>query len=147
MDLLRYFADRHCGFPILVYSMFEDAAHVLRALNAGAKGYITKGEANETLAAAVRACVSGQRFLSPKIERIWRESARVREGMAALSFQERQVFELLGQGFSTAAIATLVGLSPRTVECYFARVQRKLGVRGMQELRRQAVAPGAAPIQ
>ena len=58
LDLVRRLTRDRPRLPLLVYSMFEDAAHIDHALRAGAKGYLTKGEAFEVLAGAIRACSS-----------------------------------------------------------------------------------------
>jgi len=140
LDLVRRLTRDRPQLPVLVYSMFEDAAHIDRALRAGAKGYLTKGETFEVLAGAIRACLAGIRYLSPIAERSWIASAEARKGLEVLSAQEQQVYALLGQGLSTADIAEEIEVSPRTVESYFARIQIKLGLAGMKELRQQAIA-------
>jgi DNA-binding NarL/FixJ family response regulator len=140
LDLVRRLKRERPSLPVLVYSMFEDAAHIDRALRAGAKGYLTKGETFEVLEGAIRACLAGIRYLSPIAERNWIDSAEARRGLDVLSAQEQQVYALLGQGLSTSDIAEEMGVSPRTVESYFARIQVKLGLAGMKELRQQAIA-------
>jgi len=105
-----------------------------RALRAGAGAYVTKREASRVLAHAIRECTAGRRFLSPRIAQKWAEAG------PALSLQEQQVFELLGQGLTASAIAARLDLSPRTVESYYSRMQSKLGLSGMKELRQRAIA-------
>lgn len=134
LELVRRLALEKPGLPLLVYSMFEDFAHVERALRAGAGAYVTKREAPHVLAHAIRECTAGRFYLSPRIEQKRAEPAD------ALSLQEQQVFDLLGQGLNTAAIAARMDLSPRTVESYYARIQTKLDLPGMKELRQQAIA-------
>jgi len=138
LDLVRRLSRTHPRLPVLVYSMFEDAAHIERALRAGASGYITKGEAFDVLPGALRTCLAGGRYLSPIAERTRTAAAEARAGLASLSGQERQVYDLLGQGGAIAAIAGELELSPRTIESYCVRIQAKLGLDGMKELRRQA---------
>ncbi len=140
LDLVRRLTRDRPGLPILVYSMFEDAAHIEWALSAGARGYITKRETFDVLPQAIRSCLEGSRYLSPISERSWLNSAEIRHALEGLSAQEQQVYILLGQGFSNAAIADGMHVSPRTVESYMARIQVKLGLTGMKELRQQAVA-------
>jgi DNA-binding NarL/FixJ family response regulator len=140
LDLVRHLTRNRPRLPLLVYSTFEDAAHIDHALRAGAKCYLTKGETFEVLAGAVRACLAGNRYLSPIAERNWIQSTEARKGLEVLSGQEQQVYTLLGHGFSTDAIAEELEVSPRTVESYFARIQIKLGLAGMKELRQQVLA-------
>ena len=140
LELLARFRRERPGLVLLVYSMFEDAEHVAQALAAGALGYVTKREAAEVLAQAIRECAAGRRFLSPRVASA-RGQGRAPAGLlGTLSVQERQVYQLLGQGFSTSAIAARMDLSPRTVESYFARIQGKLDLEGMHALRRHAYA-------
>ena len=139
LDLVRQLNRERPGLPVLIYSMFEDSAHIDRALRAGARGYITKSETFERLAQAIHACLAGARYLSPIAERNWTDSAEARRDMEELSVQEHQAYRLLSRGLATAEIAGIMHVSPRTVESYFGRVQSKLGVKGMKELRRQAL--------
>jgi DNA-binding NarL/FixJ family response regulator len=134
LDLVQRLTAGKSGLPVLVYSMFEDSAHVDRALHAGASAYVTKREAADVLAWAILECAAGRRYLSPRIEQKRAESNEV------LSLQEQQVFELLGEGHNTSAIAAHLDLSPRTVESYYGRIQAKLGLSGMKELRQRAIA-------
>jgi DNA-binding NarL/FixJ family response regulator len=140
LDLVRHLTRDRPRLPLLAYSRFEDAAHIGHALRAGARCYLTKGEAYEVFAGAIRACLAGNRYLSPIAERNWILSAATRKGLEVLSGREQQVYTLLGHGFSIAAIAEDLEVSPRTVESYFARIQIKLGLAGMKELRKQVLA-------
>lgn len=140
---LALIADLHArGVPTLVYSMHEDAGHVESAFSAGALGYVTKRELHRVLVDAIREVAAGRRSLSPNAgvvlaERVTRPPASDFE--QELSAQERQVFRLLGQGEGIREIAETMGISPRTVESYCARIQDKLGLDGMRELRRHAI--------
>jgi len=138
MELLQNLALKHPALVFLVYSGLEDAVHIERALAAGARGYVTKGESFAVLGAAIRVCLAGQRYLSPKARGSLQQSPYVRELLESLSPQELDVYRLLGQGAATREIAARMDLSPRTVESYFARIQIKLGLTGMKELKRQA---------
>ena len=131
------------NMPTLVYSMYEDACHVGGAISAGALGYVTKRELHRVLVEAIREVAAGRRFVSPNAAVALAE--RIVESPAhdidrELSEQERQVFLLLGQGEGTQAIADIMCISTRTVESYYARIQDKLGLAGMRELRRHAIA-------
>lgn len=151
--------DLHLGRPILdgialiealgslrqppravVYSMHEDADTIARALAAGARGYVSKGEVWQTLVRAIRVVGEGGRFLGPAAARALGElDGGPAEGHAHLSEREREVFRLLGEGFGVSEIATRLDLSARTVESFCARIIDKLGLSGMRELRRAAI--------
>lgn len=124
----------------LVYSMNEDADSVERSLRSGAAGYVTKGEVWDTLVAALRAVATGGTFLSPRASRALDAPPFGSSQAADLSVRECEVYRLLGEGYSTTEIAARIEVSPRTVESYCARLQEKLHLPGMRELRRQAIA-------
>ncbi len=124
------------GLRVVVYTMHEEAAVVRRALAAGATGYVTKREAAESLAGAIRAVVTGKKFLSPRASAALAKEAADPD----LSPQQQQLYDLLGQGCDTGEIASRLRVSPRTVETYSARLMDKLGVDGMKALRQRAIA-------
>lgn len=134
VELLGHLQQEWPELPLLVYSMFGDSVHVDRALRAGARAFVSKREASDVLALAIRECVAGRRYLSPSIE-LEREGSTV-----TLSLQEIQIFNLMGEGLNTSTVAARLDLSPRTVESYYSRMQAKLQVRGMRELRQRAIA-------
>lgn len=140
LTLLKELAALCPEVPLLVYSMHEDSFHVGQALAAGAAGYVTKREMASVLTRAIGEVLGGRRYLSPRLEGL--EGAGAGPGRAdePLSPRELLVFRLLGEGHSPAGIADHLGVSRRTVDSYFARIQEKLGVRGMEELRLRAVA-------
>lgn len=130
------------GLPCLVYSMHEDGRHVENAFSAGARGYVTKREVHRVLVEAIAEVAAGRRFVSP------RAAAALADQVAAgnadrclegLSSQEKQVYQLLGEGNTTKAIAASMNISTRTVESYYTRILVKLALEGMGELRRHAI--------
>ncbi len=130
------------GLPTLVYSMHNDARHVGGAFAAGALGYVTKSEFRGVLVEAIHAVKGRQRFVSPKAAvalagRLAGPAAD--ETLARLSGQETEVYRLVGQGEGTHEIAAAMRISTHTVESYCARIQLKLGLEGMHELRRHAI--------
>ena len=133
IDLIKKLCAR--GLAVLVYSMHEGSTVIRRALEAGAGGYVTKREAAESLAAAIRAVLAGIRYLSPRAEAALRESPP----LDGLSGQQQQIYRLLGQGASNEAIARQLGIGVRTLESYCVRIMDKLGVQGIKDLRRRAI--------
>jgi DNA-binding NarL/FixJ family response regulator len=128
--------------PSLVYSMHEDARHVEGAFAAGALGYVTKREIDRVLVQAIREVAARHRFVSPiaAVALSERISGPVENNAGrALSKQERQVYNLLGQGEGTIEIAAALHISTRTVESYYTRIMDKLGLAGMHDLRRHAI--------
>ncbi len=128
--------------PALVYSMHEDQWHVEGAFAAGALGYVTKRELSQVLVDAIHHVAAGRRFVSPNAAIALTEHITTPTEQHAdlrLSNQEQQVYQLLGQGEGTHEIADIMGISVRTVESYYARMQAKLGLPGMRALRRHAI--------
>lgn len=128
--------------PVLVYSMHTDAWHVEGAFAAGALGYVTKRELHEVLVQAIREVAEGRRFVSPVAAVALVDLATgpaAQGGAGSLSQQEREVYQLLGQGEGTSEIASALNISTRTVESYYARILVKLGLDGMHQLRQHAI--------
>lgn len=126
------------NIPTLVYSMHEDVQHVTGAFTAGAMGYVTKRELHLILVDAIQSVVSGKRFVSTNAAFAIADQSST-QNERVLSDQERQIYLLLSHGDSTQEIANLMGISTRTVESYYARIQDKLKLTGMRELRRYAI--------
>lgn len=129
------------GVRVLVYTMYEEPSRVTGSLEAGATGYVTKREVGQYLVEAVRDVLDGKLFLSPRAAAGLAKQAVSRDvDSPSLSKQQQVVYQLLGEGASSAEIAAELNVSPRTVESYCARMIEKLGLNGMKELRRQAIA-------
>jgi DNA-binding NarL/FixJ family response regulator len=132
---------------IVMLSMHSSNEHVFRALRAGALGYVLKESAATEVIAAVQAVRAGQRYLSPTL----REAAAAMEQsdrpgpLESLSARERQVLQLVVEGKSSAEIARLVHLSPKTVETYRSRLMKKLGVPDVPSLVKFAIQHGLTP--
>lgn len=135
---------------VVVLSMHGTKEHVFRALRAGATGYVLKESAGRLTVDAVRAVHRGALYLCPQLRELadpWthRPGAEARSPLEALSAREREVLQLVAEGFSSATIAERLCLSPKTVETYRARLMRKLGVGSVAELVKFAVAHGLTP--
>jgi DNA-binding NarL/FixJ family response regulator len=128
--------------------MYADEAYVLEALRSGATGYILKEAHADDLIEAVLRVASGNRYLSqPLTERaIDAYMQRAEEGAAdalyALTDREREVLLLAASGHTSAQIATMLTISPRTAETHRANLMKKLGLRNQVELLRFATERG-----
>jgi two-component system invasion response regulator UvrY len=130
LDTIRRILARKPSAKILVFSMHEDASLAERAIQLGARGYVTKSSAPETLASAVADIVQGKLALSPDIARslaILKVTAD-ENPVNALSAREFEIFRLLAGGHSVASIATLMSLSGKTVANYHSLIKQKLGI-------------------
>jgi two-component system invasion response regulator UvrY len=130
LDTIRRILARKPSAKILVFSMHEDASLAERAIQLGARGYVTKSSAPETLASAVADVVQGKLALSPDIAQslaILKVTAD-ENPVNALSAREFEIFRLLAGGHSVASIATLMSLSGKTVANYHSLIKQKLGI-------------------
>jgi DNA-binding NarL/FixJ family response regulator len=129
---------------IVAVSMYADVHYQTRMRQAGAAAYVLKNEAIEDLVTAIHAVLRGDSFASPAIVRrdsvVATRSAQIDQ--RALSDRERDVLRLLAQGRRTKEIAAELGLSPKTVETYRARLMDKLGIDNLSGLVRFAIRAG-----
>jgi DNA-binding NarL/FixJ family response regulator len=123
---------------------YADVHYQTRMLQAGAGAYVLKNEAIEDLVSAIQAVLRGDRFASPAIVRrdsvVSTRSAQLDQ--QTLSERERAVLRLLAQGRRTKEIAAELGLSPKTVETYRARLMIKLDIDNLSGLVRFAIRAG-----
>ncbi len=140
-------AARHIAKPpaVLVLSVHTEDQFALRALKAGASGYLTKDRSPEELLAAVRRVAGGGRFVSASLAERLAESLgdpTLSAGHEALSDREFEVMRLLGSGKTVGDVARALSLSPKTVSTYRTRILQKLGLATTAELVRYAVEHG-----
>jgi DNA-binding NarL/FixJ family response regulator len=133
IDLIKLLTAR--GLAVVVYSMHEGSTVIRRALEAGADGYVTKREAAQSLLEAIRAVLAGDRYLSPRAVTALQELTP----LDVLNGQQQRIFKLLGQGLTNEEIARQLGISVRTLESYSVRINDKLGLQGIKDLRRLAI--------
>jgi DNA-binding NarL/FixJ family response regulator len=131
--------------PVLVVSMHDEMIYAERVLRAGGRGYIMKQEGGEKFLRAIRQVLAGQVFVSEKMSaRILeafsgRQSENSGSPVGKLSDREFEVFQLIGQGIGTRAIAEQLHLSVKTVEVHRANIKEKLALKTATELVRHAV--------
>jgi DNA-binding NarL/FixJ family response regulator len=146
-ELIREIAQRFPQVPVLVVSMHDESLYGERAIRAGAKGYITKQEAGDQIRTAIRSVLSGRIYLSDALasRMIRRAAEQSPTSTKELSDRQLVVLQLFGRGYSTAQIATEMGLSIKTVEGYIARIKAKLGLATAGELLQYAIAFNKEP--
>jgi len=141
IEAARLLRERLPDVRVVILSMHSSSEHVYRALEAGAAGYLLKESAGSELALAVRTVHTGRRYLSSALHTT--EVAERPVGpLASLSSRERQVMQLVVEGRSSAQIAAMVSLSPKTVETYRSRLMKKLGVGDVTSLVKFAIQHG-----
>ncbi|HEY5741960.1 MAG TPA: response regulator transcription factor [Terrimicrobiaceae bacterium] len=130
--------------PILVLSMHAEEDYALRALRAGALGYLTKASAVNSVLGALRKVLEGGIYLSQEFsERLIVEALNSTRGpgsspVSRLSQRELEVLELLGRGSGTTEIASALSISPKTIETHFRSIKTMFGFKKGAEMRRFA---------
>jgi DNA-binding NarL/FixJ family response regulator len=134
---------------IIMISMHTDEAYVLRALKAGAKGYLLKASPEADVLAAVRAVAAGNAYFSPSITKMLMEDyvAEVRrrgveDSYDLLSLREKEILQLLVSAKSNRDIAEMLHVSISTVETHRNNILQKLHLHSLPELILYAVRKG-----
>ena len=136
---------------VIILSMYSNRVHVLRALQAGATGYVVKKSAAKEVVDAIRAVHKGERYLSKELadsvidEAVHKTASG--DPLERLSSRERQVLQMLAEGHTVAYIAATLSLSPKTVETYRARMMEKLDIHDFATLVRFAIQHGITPLE
>ena len=140
-EAIRRIIARDPRARILVFSMHEDTVFVEQAVNAGARGYITKNSAPAVLVEAIRKVAAGEPYLEAGLARqlAFRKAGDQDSPFARLSTREFEICSLLAQGCSTSEIAKRLSLSYKTVANYSTQIKSKLGVGTPAELTRLAI--------
>jgi DNA-binding NarL/FixJ family response regulator len=131
---------------VLLLSMYSDEGFVHQALQYGVKGYVLKSSVSDELLWAVRAIASGKTYLSSPISEIVVENAinphstlPNSDPLSALSPREKEVLQLIAEGYTSAEIGKILFISEKTVEKHRTRLIEKLNVRNLAGLVRLAV--------
>ncbi|HEY4087172.1 MAG TPA: response regulator transcription factor [Bryobacteraceae bacterium] len=138
---------------VIILSMYTDESYIVRALDAGARGYLLKDNADDDIERAIRSVAIRRPFFSPTIAqalledyvRLMRER-KVRDSYEMLTEREREVLQLLAEGKSNKEAATILDLSPYTVETHRQNLMQKLGLHNTAEIVLYAVRKAIIPV-
>jgi DNA-binding NarL/FixJ family response regulator len=145
IELIKNIRAEFPKLPILVVSMHDESLYALRALRAGAEGYVMKHEAMANVIQAIHEVFNGRPYLSPAMaaQVITKFTHPQTEGetdaVERLSDRELEILELIGKGREIRQIAKLLHLSPKTVETHRAHIKEKLQLKNAREVARFAV--------
>jgi two-component system, NarL family, invasion response regulator UvrY len=142
LDLLGEIKEERADLPVLILTMHPEDQYAVRALKAGASGYLTKESAPEVLVEAVRRAAAGGRYVTPSLAEklaLHLDDKRAREPHESLSDREYQVFRRLAAGRTVGQIADELSLSVKTVSTYRTRIIEKTGLNTNAELMRYAL--------
>jgi len=145
LSLVRQLRESAPHSYVLVLSMHDETRFAERALRAGARGYIMKQEAITGLVHAIRVVLSGRIYVSEQVaqgllEQVGNPERFLAGSLKVLSDRELEVFELIGRGESTAAIARCLAVSVKTVETYRANIKTKFNLKDGTDLVRYATS-------
>ena len=151
IDATRVLTDILPSTGVLILSMHSSPIIVRRAIDAGARGYLSKGVASEELVRAVRAVAGGKRYIG---QGLFQRLPGVQDGsqphdrtLELLTTTERNILRLVAEGKSNSQIPSSMSLSPRTVESYRLRLMRKLDLANIPSLVKYAIRHGLIPLE
>jgi len=140
-ELLRRIRDEDPAAKVIIFSMNDEPAFVVRAIALGANGYVSKGDDPQHLLSAVRSVANGQNFVAPHLAHaVTFSTASVRANPASqLSSRELEILRLLSRGRSIGEVADALDISYKTVANGTSRLKQKLGANSHSDLIRFAV--------
>ena len=149
IEAARQLTECHSDVAIVILSMHSDESYVLRALKAGAKGYLLKDSAEEDLIRAIHAVTGGKSFFSPAVSKVLLDDymrklqrSGAEDAYDLLTPREREILQLVVEGKSNKDVANMLNLSVYTVETHRSNIMEKLNVKGVPELVLYAVRKG-----
>ena len=132
---------RNPNTAVIILSMHSDEIYLVRALTSGVKGYLVKGTADRDLAAAVRVVAEGKCFFSPVISQMLAEDytrqlqqRHLQDSYDLLTEREKDILQLLAEGKSNKDAATLLNISPYTVETHRTHLMQKLNLHSTADI-------------
>ena len=149
IEAARQISAKQLGTAIIVLSMHADESFVLKALKAGARGYVLKEAPESELIKAVRALAEGKSFFSPAVSRMLVEDyvrhlqdKDLEDSYELLTAREREILQLIAEAKSNKDIASILNLSLYTVETHRSNIMEKLNLHSVPELILYAVRKG-----
>jgi two-component system invasion response regulator UvrY len=142
MDILKQLKHEKPKLPILMLSMYPEKQYAVRALKAGASGYLTKESAPEELIAAIRKVSQGRKYVSSSLAEklaVYLETDAEKPVHEILSDREYQVMLMIASGKTVKQIADKLSLSVKTISTYRARTLMKMGMKNNAEITYYAI--------
>jgi DNA-binding NarL/FixJ family response regulator len=141
IDVAAQALKRNASLKIIVLSMYADESYVVRALAAGARGYLLKEATDDDLLPAIRAVAAGKSFFSPAVTELLLEDYMrhlqqrgLQDSYHLLTDREKEVLQLLAEGRSNKEVATALGVGVSTIETHRANLMQKLGLHNTAEI-------------
>jgi DNA-binding NarL/FixJ family response regulator len=148
LDAVRAIVQKRPEIAVIVLSMHDSSTVIQRALQAGARGYLTRHSGGDELVKAVREVAAGERYIAGNLADKVFETLRGRgpSALEALTATERDILRLVADGKSNAEVAAQLSLSTRTVETYRIRLMRKLELEDLASLVKFAIRHGISSL-
>jgi two-component system, NarL family, response regulator NreC len=149
LDLCRVLTRRMPSLQVLILSMHDDEEFVVRALQNGASGYLTKDADNDQLLEALRTVACGEPYLGPGIPRniLLRVGRDLKDSYEQLTTRERQVLQLIAEGRTGREVADSLGLAVKTVDTHRTRLMGKLNIHDQTALVKYALRKGVIRLE
>jgi two-component system response regulator NreC len=149
IEAAKQITEGESGTAVVILSMYSDETYILRALKAGARGYLLKDSAESDLVRAIHSVAEGKSFFSPTVSKVLLEDymRKLQRNGGESSYdlltpREREVLQLIAEGKSNKEVADMLNLSVYTVETHRGNLMEKLGLKGIPELILYAVRKG-----
>jgi DNA-binding NarL/FixJ family response regulator len=147
IDAVRQIRKNGWNIKVVFLTMHPDVAYAVSAFEAGAMGYVLKHSAPSELITAIRSALNGTTYVTPllagELKQFYKggEYKKLKE-QPQLTQRQREVLQLLAEGRSTREIATVLQISPRTVEFHKYRIMEDLGIKTVADLIKYAINKG-----
>ena len=146
IDAVRQIKKIHEEIKVVFLTMHPDVTYAASALEAGALGYVLKHSAPAELVAAIQSALRGKTYVTPllagELMQFYKKRPDQRDELTRLTPRQREVLQLLAEGRSAKDIASVLKISPRTVEFHKYRIMEDLGIKTVAELVRYAINQG-----
>jgi len=149
IEAVRHIKKTHENIKVVFLTMHPDVTYAASAFEAGASGYVLKHSAPSELVAAIQSALRGKTYVTPllagELMQFYKGKPAGRDELTRLTPRQREVLQLLAEGRSAKEIATILNISPRTVEFHKYRIMTDLGITSGAELVQYAIRHGIAP--
>lgn len=146
IDSVRQIKKTHEDIKVVFLTMHPDVTYAASAFEAGASGYVLKHSAPAELITAIRSALSGKTYVTPllagELMQFYKEKPENRDENTRLTPRQREVLQLLAEGRSAKEIATILNISPRTVEFHKYQIMDGLGLKTFADLLQYAIRHG-----
>jgi DNA-binding NarL/FixJ family response regulator len=153
IETTRQIHAAHPAIKVIVVSMYGEGQYVREALRAGASGYVLKHDAFNELLTAIRAVAAGKRYLSAQLADVVvddyvrrSDGTQPASALDKLSAREREILQMVAEGYSSAQIAATLHISIRTVDAHRASLMQKLSIHSIASLTKFAIANGLTSL-